>query len=232
MSARRFLTTHDVYNVEERDGPTPILDAFQTILEGIVTPILAEVYTGMDGVKLINVTDVTVDRSPAVLEFTVTGHWKPSRKDYELRGSIRLGHFMSSFQDKRQQILAGVTPAVTPTLRDDLLEHSSLSSQQFLVTSQGIDVTPELSARVQGDERLPGVMLAINVVFRFTIEDISTLEPGGEEMIRLRLQSLCSPDSRYPLSELQDWAHNLGITSAEVMTREELYTAVRDVLEL
>ena len=168
MSARNFLTLCDVYNSAEQDGPTPIFDAFQTILESVVTPILAEVYPGMSAAELINVTDVLPSiELPAMLEFTVRGSWYPTNQDYETQPyrHIHLGHLMSSFQDKRQQIVNSATPAVTPTIPGNLLK-------QFLVTSHGIDVIPELSSWTEKSTDPSQIMLAINVVFRFTIEMI------------------------------------------------------------
>ena len=231
MSARRFLTADDVHSSEGENAPAPIFDAFQRILKGIVGPILSEVYTGMDTTELYKVTDVP-DRN--VIEFTVVGYWEHTTDNSNPGGGIELGIFMTSFQKKRQQIANSVILAVSPTMREDLLENNGLSSQQFLVSFKSVRVVPSLLTynKLNPPKAAPSVLMILNVVISLTIEDISVLEPGGDEMIRLRLASLCSPDSRYPLSELEDWARNLGVTQVEGMTRQELCVAVRDVLGL
>ena len=231
MSARRFLTTEDVYNDDEQAQPTQIFVAFRRILKSIVSPILAEVYPGMNATGLIKVTAVSDHND---LKFTVMGVWERGRDDSNPGGGVELGRFMKTFEEKRQQITNSVILAVSPTMQDDLLEDNGLSPQQFLVTFQGVSVKPSLLAYNAPNTvpALPMILLRVRVVISLTIEDLSTMEPGGDEMIRLRLASLCSPDSRYPLSELEDWARNLGVTQVEGMTRQELCVAVHKILGL
>ena len=226
-TSRRFLTYEDFFGDPDQEDDMPdtgLYTAFSGILEGIVTPIFAEVYPELDGVEVSNIQSSEGN----VLEFHVTGyHNMPN----ELDKATELADLMTEFAGKKQQILNGVQWAIYPTMRESLLEQYDLSEEQFLVKTVKVNVEPRLtsyySSRERGGNYLGDIYLRITVVFSLTIEDISTMEPGGEETLRLRLENLCSSTSRYPLKELQDWAKSLGAQYIEDMTREELCSFVR-----
>lgn len=225
-SNRRFLTIEDIYGEEDEvDQPdTAFFTAFSGILESILAPIFTDVYPELGGIELTNVDA----RDDHVLEFVLTGY---DNKTIQRHLHLNLGNLITEFAEKQQQILNGVRWAIYPTIRESLLKQYDLSEEQFLVRTVNVEVVPTLMPMCSRYHRTPdtyGIMhFAINVIFSLTIEDISSMEPGGSEAARLRLENLCTPNSRYPLQELRDWAERLGASYTEDMTREELCRYVR-----
>ena len=229
---RRFLTVEDVFGNPEGvdDEPdTPFYEAFDGILASIVTPIFAEVYPDLTNAELVSVKPANNN----VLKFSIAAyHNTPIHES----ANLELGDLMAEFVQKKQQILNGIQWAIYPTMRASLLEQYDLSEEQFLVRTVGVDVIPRLAVLcgpfTSGPDHFGVLHFRVTVIFSLTIEDISTMEPGGVEAVRLRLESLCSPMSRYPLQELRDWAQRLGSGDHEgVMTREELCQFVRERLQ-
>lgn len=229
---RRFLTIEDIFEESgDEDEGTIFYTAFTNILESIIAPIFAEVYPQLEDVTTSNIRP----KDNNVLEFSVTGYQDAMYN--KLNKPIELGDMMKEFAEKQQQILNGVRWAIYPTMRGSLLEQYGLSEEQFLVKTVAVEVNPRLfsyysESGIRERHRYLGeVYFSVAVIFSLVIEDISTMEPEGEEAVRLRLESLCSPTSRYPLQELRDWARQLGSGDREgAMTRADLCAFVRKQL--
>ena len=200
--------------------------SFESIILDIVTPIYREVYPDLADIELVNIQDVRDN----VVVFIMGAHdmtrlGKDDSEDFSIR--------ITEFAEKKQKILNGVRWAIYPTMKESLLEQHDLNAEQFLVKTVDVKVIPTLFASHDtGEEEgtpdyAADISFSVHVEFHLTIEDISTLEPEGEESIRLRLLNLCSEDSRYPIRELRHWARDLGVRGSDVLQRGELCAAIR-----
>ena len=223
MDRRRFISTADFgYDGEE----SPLLAAFDAILVDIVTPIFAEVYPELEDIELSGI----YDKEDNIVMFEVAGYAASPMRQNVYRD---FDPIIEQFAGKKQQILNGVSWAIHPTMKEELLERYDLSVEQFLIKTVKVEVKPHLTASYLTNEAAnnPGyageTLFSVHVMFHLSIEDLSTLEPDGEEAVRLRYANLCAEKSLYSEDELRTWAIGLGVIGTEEMTKEELCHAVR-----
>ena len=226
MDRRRFVSVKDLVVEEDGVHENPLFDAFVALLADLVTPIFAEVYPELDDIELTSIEDKEND----VVMLEISGYaLSPMKKNVHRD----FDPIITEFADKKQRILNGVNWAISPTMKESLLEQYDINAEQFLVKTVKVEVLPRLttsySTRAARDDRnyAGETLFIMAVVFYLSIEDLSTLEPGGDEAVRLRYNNLCSERSRYSENELRSWAVELGLNDAGEMTKEELCQAVK-----
>lgn len=224
MDRRRFISTDD-FGYEEEGSP--LLDALILILTDLVTPIFAEVYPELEDIEISGVNDAAGNTVMFEISGYVSSPLKPDvQRDFD--------PIITEFAGKKQQILNGLRWAIYPTMKEELLDKYDLSAEQFLIKTERLEVLPQLSAIYSTDQALldPSyagrTLFIVSVVFYLSIEDLSTLEPEGEEVIRLRYNNLCTTNSRYSEQELRRWALDLSIPGAGDMSRLQLCDAVKE----
>ena len=150
------------------------------------------------------------------------------------KSTTDMSAFTVEFHQKSQQIINGVKWAMSPAVSDEVLRSHGLSEEQFVVKFADVTVEPVVTMHYsQHNAQLYlGYMgeldISIFVDIHLQIEDISAYAPGETEALRLKYLSLCDERTRYSGEELKEWAINLGIVDADVMTKSELCSAVGD----
>lgn len=226
MDRRRFVTLEDLDATGILPFGNPLLDAFTALLEDLIAPIFDEVYPELNRPVLSEIYQSGND----VVVFEISGSITlPVKKEV----ARDFSSIIVEFAGKKQQILNGLNWAITPTIKESLLEQYDLSAEQFLVRTLEAKVFPRLTASYRGAaaQRIPNYAgincFSITVVLHLSIEDLSSIEPGGEEFVRLRYNNLCSTDSRYSEGELRSWAVELGTEGASEMSRDSLRQAIK-----
>ena len=222
---RRFLEASDFLPLNQ---PNDLRQAFWLTLDSAIQPVFDAVYPDIKEREIY--LDKIEDADQDVMGFGFRFGYHSDLIDGE---QTDISDAVAAFAGKKKRIMAALKKALMPAISAEMLNAHGLSEDQFVAQTIAIDVKPFVSVYVHmEDDTEPrdrgNLSFDIIIEIYLRIEDVSELQPGEIQALRLKYVNLCRSNTTMSFDELKEWAHDIGIADVDNMSKPTLCAAVRD----
>ena len=129
-------------------------------------------------------------------------------------------------------LYASLKPSILKRLRRELtvvseeeLTNSGINPEQFIFRTHDIEMRGMVGVNNNPDDVMMGKEIYITITV--SIEDITGLEPEGDEALYAKFKYLCEHGNRENLEELEEWTRSIGIRYTTPPTKDQMCTDIR-----
>jgi hypothetical protein len=211
METHRFVT----YNESNVTWSEPIGEQIGDLFMNIILKeftwfkesafFLAEIFNGEKNGELIG--QCLVERSTTV--------------PYEINNNYDTGDFLEAYISHRNTILANLTKDLIPGVNEKWMIEAKLSPDKYVVRVSNIDMKVSTNTINDGEENV-FVIERVVIMLTFSVEDITTLQPGQPQALQARYNFLCGGSNLAATEELRQWARDIGFPRADISSKQQL----------
>ena len=222
---RRFLDASDFLPLNQ---PNDLRQAFWNVLEDAIQPVFDAVYPEIKEREIY--LDKIEDADQDVISFGFRFGYHHDLIDGE---QTDISDAVAAFAGKKKRMMISLSNKLMPAISAEMLNAHGLSEDQFVAQTIAIDVKPFVSVYMHPEEDTEpgergGLSFEIIIEIYLRIEDVSELQPGEIQALRLKYINLCRSNTTMSFDELKEWAHDIGIADVDNMSKPTLCAAVRD----
>jgi hypothetical protein len=220
MEFRRFIDSKDLEENEDLYG------SIGELLTLIIFPEFQSLLTNDHDFYFDFINDLEPNNLSIHCRIHVFSLNIPADKD------VSSTEFIEKYIAIKDKAMSNIIAKMSPTVKEDYLSRVSLSNDQFIIKLINIDLRPDVRAYADSgydlgpeNNQYGSLTAEVYITLILNIEDISGLEPNEIQALQAKYNYLCSEYSRQAITELQEWAKQLGLPIYN--TKQELCLAIK-----